>query len=1034
MAPDSDAPAKRSLADQEYLHGLSIRQVMTFRNFVFTPAYIAANQGKFLDYDWVDISALRQFLAQASAPDTLAAPPPTASGSSRVKLEPRIMKLEPQLFELQDTLKMRTLEENGREVIDLVSDSESEVDGRDLDLEVMDFLRPGSRSSSVIPFSAFSDPDGAGVDSERHDSTKPPHRHQSGSTSTGSDTTTLSSKGSDATTLSDAYRFDSEEPTASSDDLSDKRYWYRDPANQELISLVAIIHDSDNNSWDWGGGGPNTSANIIFAAGEQPIDCKRVGETCKGVHACNQLNPALRNVVREGNTPEELVALFMKVLRNTKCHAVDSKNNKCKGGPILKPHVYGPSHGHHYFVGCSGYRSNWTDGHRLLKIPDHVNEDLLAKALSGVPLSENSAKDTPPCTAIVHPRTWLKKKDCAHAHIFNGTPVVGKIQRYTCKATRYIYVPKDTSIRKVLILNALTPHNHPMPMLIKPTFEVKEMYREIIAANGVLGATAPLFSALIIPTGPSTKLLLNGKTPAAHAPALHSKRLKQEILHAAKLQEYPNGLGVEGELIIVTFVPALLRLLDDPGVTSFDGDTTFKGVEGKVNEWELTIFAKDVQRAASILRAYINGASADFFELLFDELQRQKLMVTGKPLPLKTFVRGGNILVTNFDMDTAQVIGLCRAVMKPVHDFRSLVSTDHFNRLMNFAYIDSKESLDEFSTFVYGLKVKKMTAWWKHKEMHEWIIPCIVKSQSRLSADVWDSTPSTTNTNEAQHHWTNTQTGIRLPPVEALERVDTNFAEEIKISERTGILSNPNNEMSHRMSRNSQRQSATARKALESRTAADASAELQLQIDAEAEKSRISKETMKALKAQLKAEKGKAGKGRKSGEILSASSSGRGKTTQGNTGALSVIATQTPPVEQSALESPPIEPPAQESTSLDVGIPPQTAPNEPTLDPTLEYIRNFDFSSAMAGAENSFTPPHASSSASVSHSASFSVGASNFNGLLPGAGSAIPMHVSYTPNKAKSPHMGKDFLKVVKSVVEKGPEDSLSFCWGEKGD
>lgn len=138
--------------------------------------------------------------------------------------------------------------------------------------------------------------------------------------------------------------------------------------------------------------------------------------------------------------------------------------------------------------------------------------------------------------------------------------------------------------------------------------------------------------------------------------------------------------------------------------------------------------------AASILRAYINGASADFFELLFDELQRQKLVVTGKPLPLKAFVRGGNILVTNFDMDTAQVIGLCRAVMKyndpeysgiphgtppekvasyyrPVHDFRSLVSTDHFNRLMNFVYIDSKESLDEFSTFVYGLKVKKITGW-----------------------------------------------------------------------------------------------------------------------------------------------------------------------------------------------------------------------------------------------------------------------------------------------------------------------------------
>jgi hypothetical protein len=34
----------------------------------------------------------------------------------------------------------------------------------------------------------------------------------------------------------------------------------------------------------------------------------------------------------------------------------------------------------------------------------------------------------------------------------------------------------------------------------------------------------------------------------------------------------------KAEKIIVTFVVHLLKLLDDPGVTSFDGDTTFKGL------------------------------------------------------------------------------------------------------------------------------------------------------------------------------------------------------------------------------------------------------------------------------------------------------------------------------------------------------------------------------------------------------------------------------------------------------------------------
>jgi hypothetical protein len=61
----------------------------------------------------------------------------------------------------------------------------------------------------------------------------------------------------------------------------------------------------------------------------------------------------------------------------------------------------------------------------------------------------------------------------------------------------------------------------------------------------------------------------------------------------------------KGEIIILTFVPYLLKLLDDPGVTSFDGDTTYGGIDGKVNEWELTIFAKLVQRGTPFVFYFI---------------------------------------------------------------------------------------------------------------------------------------------------------------------------------------------------------------------------------------------------------------------------------------------------------------------------------------------------------------------------------------------------------------------------------------------
>ncbi|KAJ7105560.1 hypothetical protein C8R44DRAFT_886506 [Mycena epipterygia] len=38
-----------------------------------------------------------------------------------------------------------------------------------------------------------------------------------------------------------------------------------------------------------------------------------------------------------------------------------------------------------------------------------------------------------------------------------------------------------------------------------------------------------------------------------------------------------------------------------------------------------------------------------------------------------------------------------------------------------------------------------------------------------MSAEDWDNTPATTNTGEAQHHWTNLNTGVKLSVVEAIE-------------------------------------------------------------------------------------------------------------------------------------------------------------------------------------------------------------------------------------------------------------------------
>ena len=52
----------------------------------------------------------------------------------------------------------------------------------------------------------------------------------------------------------------------------------------------------------------------------------------------------------------------------------------------------------------------------------------------------------------------------------------------------------------------------------------------------------------------------------------------------------------DGGLMILTCLSALMKLLDDSGVTSFETDTTFKRIKGEMNEWEVVLFLKSLQR------------------------------------------------------------------------------------------------------------------------------------------------------------------------------------------------------------------------------------------------------------------------------------------------------------------------------------------------------------------------------------------------------------------------------------------------------
>ncbi|KAJ7702166.1 hypothetical protein B0H16DRAFT_1832003 [Mycena metata] len=1017
--------------DQVLVDGLSVREVTNFRNYVYSSAFITSNPALFLDHEWIEISALREFLSNKQS-GMVPGLTTVLFNSIPVKIEPPNLspisiKPEPQATSLPGPgvakgVQLRSLIEGGREVFELISESEPEPDS---EVEVgTPPIRPSSRASSITMYTDTDDfnlggqsgtddfRDGASDVDDHDGNVNPIVKHDDSDKDDPRPSNTLwqdditSSVRTGRFTITQKIKVQrleylSEIPsiwpiprssTAFVIDLDDEKHNIINPDTGDLMAVDRIIRNADNDAWKSAPGSGDSKSMVRFAPGEPLIECRRSRSLCRGMFFCEHINPELlarvaavsrfeldpssRTTVlaaeaetrrNEGTTPEQHAAIFMTIIQNTKCDAFDSKGKRCTGGPILKAKpqvlrfiprptgfnslVQGSSRGHMYFVACSGWNPKFKDDHRTHQIPDHVDENLLARFLAGMTIADGDEKDTKPCSKFVHPRTGFRQHFCPHSHIKDGQQVRGKIVQRTCTARRAIYVPVDTSIRKALIVHNDTGHNHPMPTLIKASFSTKETYKKLIQAVGVVGATVSK-----VDNAPSTKVILGGKSVTAFAPSLHSKRTKRDILRQVKTEQFPNGLDAtgafslylngltkplperyihsyittpDGGICILTSVPFLLKLLDDPGVTSFDGDTTFKRIEGNMNEWELSVFAKVVLRAASLVRAYINRASADFFEKVFDELQRVKLMVTGKPIGLKKLIPGGNLLVMNSDMDGAQILGFTRSAMKhnvfehsiipndtpaeqvapefvkicwrhakeylilvftfnlymtpfyrPVNDFKTLVSADDFSRLQNFVYIDSKESLRDFSAFVNALGVKKIQDWWRHKEMHEWIIPCLVKSQSRLSADVWDSTPSTTNTNEAQHAWTNAQTGIKLTLVEGLEtgyKVET-VADEIETSMRTGIFSNPNNEIFHREARNSQRRSAQARKARESQVVSDESAELREKIAAELEGRRESNARTKEFNEQLKKLTGASGSRKaKSTGVLTASSSGRVK-------------------------------------------------------------------------------------------------------------------------------------------------------------
>ncbi|KAG7094223.1 hypothetical protein E1B28_007830 [Marasmius oreades] len=410
------------------------------------------------------------------------------------------------------------------------------------------------------------------------------------------------------------------------------------------------------------------------------------------------------------------------------------------------------------------------------------------------------------------------------------------------------------------------------------------------------------------------------KIDTSFHPALSSSRLKRELIKAEQIKAYPAGLGLtgaydlfhsdkrlspeeryihtfideDGYAFILTCFKALLELVHQ--VLSIECDTTFQRVqevvfrkgmnnqeELEINEWEMVIFYKPVQRALTIMRIYTNRHDTTSYEKLFDAVQKITLDLTGQPLAFKRLRPEGNLLAMVVDMEIAQVKGaaasfaksqdvsysklngkclppyfikLCHVHAKRgIHDFRLKMTKKDYRHLVNYMnHIKTKEDLERFHVFVLSFKIPALTAWWKHKRSIDWIIPCTIGGLSPMGPD-WDETPNHTNAGEGQHAWSKERSFKHQKIVSAIQTgrdIDAATLKEVQMARESGVPSNTHNELVDRQTRNATRRNNRATKARTAEKQQNATAELQNELDSAQDELKLAKARRDDLKQLLR--------------------------------------------------------------------------------------------------------------------------------------------------------------------------------------
>ncbi|KAJ7714726.1 hypothetical protein B0H16DRAFT_1701948 [Mycena metata] len=625
-------------------------------------------------------------------------------------------------------------------------------------------------------------------------------------------------------------------PTAYLVNFSSSWDTYQDD-DGETLKFDKILKEKDCHSWD-GTPGERASSRAPMVHGQlfasighfSSVQCRRSRQNCQGIHYCKSIDTSLINVERYELDPRARDAVnnaqivqrldqgsyiqdkvicvsYVNTVKGIKCTAKNASGGACGGYQSLNQIQELPS-GRKYYFACSNRSSSWKH-HSGIQIPPDVDEDLCIRSFRGESITDGAPDSTDStdesCSRVIGSGSGKKgKSQCPFPHTKDGKSYVAPMCKLSCQAKITFLVPLDEeNIPLVVVLpKPLCPHTHPPPPDTKVPTHVKLLYEKAIRAFGTSIATVNKVDQVEA----ASTMQIMGAAPGLVHPSLLQAPTKQGIISALKRRE-PGGdkSGWEGLFDLYRadqekdprerymhsfdFLPG--RSPPSAVITTFENfllgiyRSNFKAWDP--DGWLVTV-SGDMEAAPWI------GMARSFI----------KRMDTDKRPTVDEFL--------------PKVLRVCRrhALEGVRKNVKPHVDEDQWTRFQGVFSLKTRDDVREFGNWVFSLNIKPVTAWWNHKVNHKWILPGLIECLSGLSHEEWMTTPFTSNGNETQHHWTNTQTGIGLPARECILRArkaDHAVGLQFEASLASGIMASNRNELSHRTARNAKRHTSTVEKA-----------------------------------------------------------------------------------------------------------------------------------------------------------------------------------------------------------------------------